>query len=99
IVGAVIVITVIVVSISVFTVSSVGATHRQSRQGLPAVTGDSRIADPDQRKEALDAGVNAATLMAQLLPLDATAARVLLDNTASDAYRPALRSAVDGELV
>jgi hypothetical protein len=47
----------------------------------------------------LAAGVDAATLMARLFPLDPAAAHVVVDGVASAAYRAALGAAVDAELV
>jgi hypothetical protein len=54
-------------------------------------------AESEQR--ALDAGVGYATLMARLFPLGASAARSVLAEVASDAYRQELVDAVDAELV
>ena len=53
----------------------------------------------DSPTRALDTGVRDATLMARLFPLDATAARAVVDEVATDAYRPALAAAIDAELV
>jgi hypothetical protein len=54
---------------------------------------------PSSEAVALDAGVRYAALMAELLPLDPAAAKAVVEEAASDAYRPALVAAVDAELV
>lgn len=54
---------------------------------------------PASEADAAAAGVRFATLMAQLFPLDAASARAVVDEVASDAYRPALSVAIEAELV
>lgn len=63
--------------------------------GVPPRPPYPTVASPAQ---ALDVGVADATLMARLLPLDSPAADAVAAQVASDAYRPALKGAVDSQL-
>lgn len=65
----------------------------------PAAGRPDENAPGETEPQALAAGVGDATLMARLFPLDPTAARAALAQTASDGYRDKLVAAVAAELV
>lgn len=80
----------------------IGGSSRDQR--TPEVPRAALRASPVERsttseKGALEAGVRYAALMAELFPLDSTAAKAIVDEIASRAYRPTLAAAVDTELV
>jgi len=81
-----------------------GASSHERTRGAPAVA--SAAVSPSQggrgpasQAHAVEAGVRFATLMARVFPLDVGAARAVVTEVASDAYRPALTAAIDAELV
>jgi len=78
-----------------------GSAVRPGRPAVaPAAGGPGAAASGAQTKaQALAAGVGDATLMARLFPLDPSAARAVLAQVASDAYRDELVAAVAAELV
>jgi len=80
--------------------TSTGHTHRR-RPDVPPAAVRPIPAAPDTQTEpqALAAGVADATLMARVFPLDPAAARAVLAQVASDAYRDELVAAVAAELV
>jgi len=80
--------------------TSTGHAHRGRPVVPPAAVGPSPAApDTQTEPQALAAGVADATLMARLFPLDPAAARAVLAQVASDAYRDQLVAAVAAELV
>ena len=79
---------------------STGHGHRGRPRVAPAVVGPAAAAPgAETEPQALGAGVADATLMARLFPLDPAAARAVLAQVASDAYRDDLVAAVAAELV
>lgn len=102
--GAVAVVACFVVVAALVGLRTFGSSSDEANRRAPAVAGAAVRASevgPGSASEAdaVEAGVRFATLMAQLFPLDAAAARAVVDGVASDAYRPALSVAIEAELV
>lgn len=93
-----------IVAAALLGVQAFGASSGEDSGGAPAVPEGAVRASgvrpgPVSEANALDAGVRFATLMAELFPLGPASARAIVDEVASDAYRPALAAAIDAELV
>jgi hypothetical protein len=73
-----------------------GSAHRP--RVAPAVIGPPTDASVQTAAQALAAGVDDATLLARLFPLDPVAARVVLAGVSSDAHRDELVAAAAAEL-
>lgn len=102
--GAVLVVACFVVVAALLGLRAFGSSSDEATRRAPAVAGAAVRASEvgpgsGSKADAVEAGVRFATLMAQLFPLDPAAARELVDEVASDAYRSALATAIDAELV
>lgn len=92
-----------IVVAALLAVQALGPSSQDGVGGAPAtargVVGSEPAAGSVSETNAVEAGVRFASLMAQLFPLDPAAARLVVNEVASDAYLPALRAAIDAELV
>ena len=92
-----------IVVAALLAVRALGPSSQDEVRGAPAtargVVGSEPAAGSVSETNAVEAGVRFASLMAQLFPLDPAAARLVVNEVASDAYLPALRAAIDAELV
>jgi len=86
--------------IAVVALESSGHGHRARPSVVPAAVGRAPAAPgAETEPAALAAGVGDATLMARLFPLNPVAARAVLAQVSSDAYRDELVAAVAVQLV
>lgn len=95
---------VLAVGLALLVVARMLGASSSSDAGPPQVPQAAIRADEPARPEpsqddALEAGVRYATLMAELFPLEPVEAKAVVDDVASRAYVPALRAAIETELV